>query len=162
MIHLLLLALMLTPVNPYPTPAPQATDAMVRRPPVVFPVWPDAAVIENSGSTNIAGYRIAVHPGGAAAYTTGGAVEHGTVSRATAHWLFAKLEAAGPLADLKAGHCMKSASFGSSTTLEWHGVRTPDLTCGGDPTVAELNRTVASIVRQLHVSPGPRRVHLQP
>ena len=158
MIHLLLLAATLAEVNPYPTPATAPTEALVRRAPVVFPAWPEAAVIENSGSTNLAGYRIAVRPDGSAAYTTAGGVEHGTVSRATTHWLFAKLEAAGPLPDLAVRSCMKSASFGSTLTLEWRGARTPDLSCGGGPMAAELSRTAAAIVAQLHIRPGPRRV----
>jgi hypothetical protein len=156
MFALLMLSLTLAQVMPYPSTAPNPAESIVRRPPVVFPAWPDAAVIENSGSTNTAGYRIAVRPSGEAAYTTGGNVERGTVSRATAHWLFAKLAAAGPLDALAVRHCMKSASFGSSTLLEWQGARSSDLSCGGDPTVAELNRTIGVILTQLRVSPGPR------
>jgi hypothetical protein len=154
MFALLLLSLTLTQVMPYPATPP--AEPMVRRPPVVFPVWLDAAVIENSGSTNTAGYRIAIRPDGEAAYSAGGAIERGTLPRATTHWLFAKLETAGPLDALAVRRCMKSASFGSSTTITWRGSGSPDLSCGGDPTVAELNRTIGVIRTQLHVSPGPK------
>jgi len=55
---------------------------------------------------------------------------------------------------------MKSASFGSSTTLTWQGAVSGDLSCGGGPTVAELNRTIGVILTQLRVTPGPRRARL--
>ena len=160
MFALLLFWLTLAPVMPYPSPAPNPAETMVRRPPVLFPAWPDAAVIENSGSTNIAGYRIAVRPDGTAAYIAGGDVQRGTVPLATAHWLFARLTAAGPLDALAVRRCMKRASFGSSTTLTWQGAVSGDLSCGGGPTVAELNRTIGVILTQLRVTPGPRRARL--
>ena len=109
------------------------------------------ATIVDSGSTNIGGYTVVVHPDYSADVSASGTTEHKTVGAPQARWLFAKLRAAMPLGNLPAGRCMKSASFGSSTTIAYDGQTTPDLTCVGDPTSRELARTVNVIVEQLHV-----------
>ena len=56
------LALLLTQTAPpsAPSPTTAANDAGVRRAPVAFTPSNDAAIIENSGSTNFAGFKIAV------------------------------------------------------------------------------------------------------
>jgi hypothetical protein len=98
------------------------------------------ATIVNSGSTNTSGFRIAVKRSGAAEYasiprgagahekepeTAGREIPNDLASR-----LFADLEAAKPLANLPAPHCMKSRSFGTRLTVEFGGETTPDLSCG--------------------------------
>jgi hypothetical protein len=98
------------------------------------------ATIVNSGSTNTAGFRIAVRRSGAAEYASipRGANAQNTeaeksgreIPKDLASRLFADLEAAKPLGALPAPHCMKSKSFGSRLTIEFGGESTPDLSCG--------------------------------
>lgn len=98
------------------------------------------ATIVNSGSTNAAGFRIAVRRSGKAEYhevARGAAAESAEPEKTgreipsdLAQRLFADLEAAKPLRSLPAPHCMKSKSFGSRLTIEFGGETTPDLSCG--------------------------------
>lgn len=89
----------------------------------------DGAVIANSGSTNTAAYTIKVWSGGMGQVALAGGEPR------TIHLdvdLVAKF-----FTDLKAardnpgtpGRCMKSASFGTTTTTLWHGWQSPDLQC---------------------------------
>jgi len=137
---------------------PAATDSPILRrpPPQAFVVPPDAALIVNGGSTNFAGFKIAVERDGTATYQQPSGVTQGRVSAATAKWLFEHLAADRPLDKLPSGQCVKSASFGSSTTIAWGGETSPDLGCPGDARVQELNRTVGVIERQLGVTAQPR------
>jgi hypothetical protein len=114
-------------------------------------------VIRNSGSTNTQSYTIAVRPDGSADVTVGAVTQHRQIEHSQTAWLFAKLEAAAPLAALPAPHCMRSASFGTTTTISYRGERTPDLSCGEDPVVKELARTARAIVDRLGISVMRRR-----
>lgn len=146
-----------TPVAPAPTVStttPAADDPLVRRGPATAPrllppMRPTDALIRNSGSTNTAGYTIVVHPDATVDMTTDGDVTHGTAGHAQVDWLFRKLRAAAPLDAMSGGRCMKSASFGSSTTITYDGKTSPDLTCGGDAMARELDRTASVIATQL-------------
>lgn len=167
----LLLALMVAQATTAPDAAPAASPQATatdggaiprgigfprgpRRAPVEMPaVAQGDAFIHNSGSTNAAGFGIVVHPDGTAdvADATSG-MQHKIVGRAQTKWLFAHLGAARPFADLHAGGCMKSASFGTTTTISYDGATTPDLSCAaGDPSVRELMRTVGVIENQLGI-----------
>jgi hypothetical protein len=159
-----LLFAQMTPASPQPAvspppPVPMITEGpMLRRPPRenVLVVPPGAALIVNGGSTNFAGFKIAVSRDGAAVYQTASGIARGRVAPATAQWLFAHLAADRPLDKLPPGECMKSVSFGSSTTIAWNGETTPDVTCAGDARLQELDRTVGAIEKQLGVSQEPR------
>jgi hypothetical protein len=120
---------------------------------------PDDAVIRNSGSTNVGGYVVVVHPDFSVDVYVNGGTQRTTVAPAQAKWLFAKLNEAMPLPDLAVTHCMKSMSFGTRTTIAYKGQVTPDLSCGGSDQTRELSRTAAIIVDQLGVKPvnGIRR-----
>lgn len=145
---------------PAPAVEPPPGGGNFRRLPVDIPnISPDDAVIRNSGSTNTTGYTIVVHPDYSADVYSNGATVHKQVDAPQAKWLFEKLKAAMPLAIVGAGRCMKSASFGTYTTIRYGGQATPDLSCGGGPAARELMRTVGIIVNQLGVSPamGMRR-----
>lgn len=95
----------------------------------------DSATIVNSGSTNTLGYSIQIWSDGKASIalqSKGGGSESTaktfTVPAATAARFFADLAAA------RAGNattvpCMKSASFGTSTRINWQGWESPDLSC---------------------------------
>jgi hypothetical protein len=144
--------------SPEPAPSAAASDSAgtgIRRiVPYGAPSYgPDDAVIRNSGSTNIAGYVIVVHPDFSADVYSNGVSDRKTLNAAQAKWLFAKLGEAMPLTSLGVARCMKSASFGSSTTIAYRGQTTPDLSCGGTDATRELARTAAAIVQQLGVMP---------
>jgi hypothetical protein len=123
------------------------------------------ATIVNSGSTNTAGFRIAVRRSGAAEYTS---VPRGAnarneeaeksgreIPKDLAMRLFSDLEAAKPLAGLPAPHCMKSKSFGSRLTIEFGGETTPDLSCGdgGNEHLRNIIRDVNEMIAYFRLKP---------
>jgi hypothetical protein len=102
----------------------------------------DVAVIVNSGSTNTAGFRIAVEQSGDAEYTPAprGAIRPSSGRPAQTHLqlpdtlvkrLYADLDAAKPFSSLPTQRCMKSASFGTTLTIALGVQESPDLSCGG-------------------------------
>jgi len=114
------------------------------------------AVVVDSGSTNTEGFRLEVDRSGKVRYTPAGRhgaaqpAAHSTarqVPAALARRLYADLESAKALASLpEGGPCMKSASFGSTLTVEYGGQTTPDLSCpGDDPHMQALARDAKEI-----------------
>jgi hypothetical protein len=102
----------------------------------------DVAVIVNSGSTNTAGFRIAVPQSGEAEYTpaprrvirpsSGPPAEtHLQLPDSLVKRLYADLDAAKPFSSLPTQRCAKSASFGTMLTIALGFQETPDLSCGG-------------------------------
>lgn len=87
------------------------------------------ATIVNSGSTNVAGYRLRVSPDGSTFLNQANLPLRRRLPHALVARFFAALREAGDLAALPDAHCMKSASFGSSTRIEYHGRISPDLSC---------------------------------
>lgn len=118
----------------------------------------EAVAIVDSGSTNRAGFRISLDAAGAAEMTLvprgRAAVSENAlpvrraIPQALAERLRADLAEARPLAGLPAARCMKSASFGSSLSVEAGNERTPDLNCGdgGNAELRKLIRDVREIV----------------
>jgi hypothetical protein len=100
----------------------------------------DSAVIVQSGSTNSGGFRIVVEKSGKAAYTplaakSGRQTEQvkpqsKQIANDLAGRFYSDLGSAGPLAGLPKPRCMKSASFGTTLTVEMAGQKSPDLSCG--------------------------------
>ncbi len=162
--------------SPPPEASPSASASTAAPPPDVmpgratFPRGPrrvpqevpslaaDDVLVRNSGSTNAAGYAIVIHKN----FTADVAGERKPVGEAQAKWLYAKLDEAKPFARLGMAHCMKSASFGSTTTITYEGETTTDLSCPGGPESRELMRTIGVIVTQLGVDtrPGSRAMRL--
>jgi hypothetical protein len=136
--------------------APSAKPA----PPVV-----QTAVIENTGSTNTQGYRITISATGKAEYMATerrGSVVEGkaqsvTVGASLAQRLLRDLKAAMPLSTLPVRHGMKSASFGTSTYVEYQGQRSPDLSFPGNAKAQALHDDAGDIARALHLGNAPRR-----
>ncbi len=123
-----------------PSPAPSASPSA------------QAATIVNSGSTNFPGYRIALEPSGVA-YVTNTRDDAHTVQRVDpklAERFFAAIAAVGPMSGISVMHCMKSASFGSTTTVTMNGATSPDISCGGDAKVAELAAAADSVAHAVH------------
>jgi hypothetical protein len=122
----------------------------------------ECAVIHNSGSTNTAAYTISVWPD-----ATGQVLASGTPSKQIS---LPKDLASRFFADLRAAqsdpgvpqHCMKSASFGTSTVVEWHGWKSPDLQC---PPFSHSVGALATDVRDIQSAADIRlgtihRIHL--
>lgn len=116
----------------------------------------DGATIVNSGSTNTAGYTITVWSDGTATSLVRGASSPTpfTVPKETAERFFSDVKAArGNGAQLQ--HCMKSASFGTRTVVQWHGWSSPDLQCPPfTPEVGALATDVQSLESAANIQPG--------
>ena len=87
--------------------------------------------ISVSASTNTKPYEYAITPNGKVVGTAK------TLPVALTNKLFRDARAAGQLDQVEIGHCMKSASFGTSTTVEFNGHTSPDLSCGSPNANAE-------------------------
>src|ERR1700688_5331830 len=105
------LALLLAQSAPPGAPSSSPNDVEVRRAPLAFTASNDAAIIENSGSTNFAGFKIAVESSGSALVSEPGGVRRGTVSRATTKWFFSHLATDRPLDRLAVARCVEAGSF---------------------------------------------------
>ncbi|MGB6984815.1 MAG: hypothetical protein WBD74_02430 [Candidatus Aquilonibacter sp.] len=124
----------------------------------------DAATIANSGSTNTVGFIITLWSDG-----TGSATMQGGTARAIAITpdlttrFFTDLHAAH-LETTPPQHCMKSASFGTATTVTWHAWRSPDLQCPSfSADLGALAKDVQAIEAAAGVMPGTlRRIGLPP
>lgn len=111
----------------------------------------DGATIVNSGSTNTPGYTIAVRSDGSATLAVRGRL--GMPANPPKSFSVSSTVAQQFMDDLKAardGHaagqpCMKSASFGTTTRVTWHGWTSPDLQCPPGGLLAPLARDVAQI-----------------
>jgi hypothetical protein len=110
-----------------PTPPPPA-EASAPATPV-----PNVATILNTGSTNTASYTITIDRQGKATVSVNGATPvSATVAKKLADKLFADIAATPALQSIANRGCMKSASFGTSTLLQYGGHVSPDLSCAGD------------------------------
>ena len=123
----------------------------------------DGATIVDSGSTNTGGYTIHVWSDGTAAVTyqnhtdTAASPKSFTFSPSVAARFFADLKAARA-GKAQAERCMKSASFGTSTHVYWHGWTSPDLDCPpGDPLTSAVFKDVNAIRSAGKVTPSPLR-----
>lgn len=96
---------------------------------------PSAAIVD-SGSTNTSGYRIDVSSDGAGTLTMrprqgmqGSTQPKGfRLSSTLTARFFSDLKAARD-SNVTGAPCMKSASFGTTTHVEWSGWKSPDLDC---------------------------------
>ena len=117
----------------------------------------DALLIVNSGSTNMAGYRIEVLPNGNMAYGSGATIRSGTLPAAVTQKLFGDVRAAVPFAQLALKPCPKSASFGSTTVLTYKNETSTDISCPGSPKAATLYADVQTVRQAAGVNLIPRR-----
>ncbi len=121
----------------------------------------DGASITTSGSTNTAGYTIKLHSDGSGAVAVTGRPEKAfTVDAALAEKFMSDAKAAredpGTLQ-----HCMKSASFGTTTTVTWHNYTSTDLQCPPlSSSVAMLAHDVQRIQQAAAVGAAPNRIRL--
>jgi hypothetical protein len=118
---------------------------------------PDAAVITDSGSTNTAGYRLVVYASRTVEWSVirrrishGCSQGTGKLPPELAQRFFRDLSDRMPLSKLPMGHCVKSASFGSTLRVSYGGTESPDLTCPASgieahkllSDLAEINRVL--------------------
>lgn len=124
---------------------------------------PDGAMIRNSGSTNTSAYTIKVWSDGRGEVSMGrmdGPGKSFTVDPDVAKSFFSNLRAArqDPGAP---GHCMKSASFGTTTTVQWHGWNSTDLQCPPwSQPVQALSANVRAITAAANIDTGFHRIPL--
>lgn len=123
----------------------------------------DGATIMNSGSTNTAPYSLKVWSDGRAAMIS--------AARVSTPFRVPGAETADFFRDValaranpgSPGHCMKSASFGTSTTVLWHGWTSFDLSCPPHGAQFALAADVRAIVGAAGVfNNPPRRIPLMP
>lgn len=126
------------------------------------------ATIVDSGSTNRAGFRIAVDRSGNAEVTpqlrrfgqdTPPVPIRKTLPGALVETFYANLKTAGRLDSLPAVHCAKSASFGSTLTVEFGNEKSPDLSCGDGSNPAL--RGLIEVVRQIVTLAGVQDMRLK-
>ncbi len=125
----------------------------------------DGAVITNSGSTNTAGFTIKVWSDGSAAEgpsgrsaTSTGPAKRFNVPTDLTRSFFAHVKAARDAGAASEGGCMKSASFGTRLTVQWHGWTSPDLSCpSSDATLQALAADVARLQAMAKPSTALRR-----
>ncbi len=125
---------------------------------------PDGATIHNSGSTNTSGFTITLWADGTGTVTMPNgkpraiAIAHDLTTRFFADLRAAKAESAPP------SHCMKSASFGTTTSVAWQTWRSPDLQCPPLPaSMGALANDVQSIEAAAGVDPAAlRRIGIPP
>ncbi|HLH42070.1 MAG TPA: hypothetical protein VKV74_03715 [Bryobacteraceae bacterium] len=116
------------------------------------------AVILNSGSTNTAGFRLTIEKSGNAEFApmprkygpqSPGSTESARykLPDAVVRRFYSDLEAARPLGNLPRTRCMKSASFGTNTIIQFGGEETPDLSCpnASDARTQALMRDIREI-----------------
>ncbi|MCF4968207.1 hypothetical protein [Nostoc sp. CMAA1605] len=117
----------------------------------------NVAVIVNSGSTNTIGYRIYVSPTGEANYVDGKGSGKGKLPKKISQKFFNDLKAAEPLSSLPVKQsCVKSTSFGTTTTISLGGQQSPDISCPGNEKAKKLDTDVIAIAKLLKVVNVPK------
>ncbi|GBE91901.1 hypothetical protein [Nostoc cycadae] len=117
----------------------------------------NVAVVINSGSTNTIGYRIYVSPTGEANYVDGKGSGKGKLPEKFTKKFFQDLKIAEPLSSLpvKPG-CVKSTSFGTTTTISLGGEQSQDISCPGNQKAQKLDRDIIEIAKILKVINVPK------
>jgi hypothetical protein len=129
----------------------------------------DGVVIHNSGSTNLPGYTIKLWSDGSATSVRAnragnevGQASNGSVPMDLVRKFFGDLSAAKHSGRVVGQTCMKSASFGSTTVVQYHGWTSPDLECPGDGFVVALASEAHQVAASLNTRRLPVRRPLMP
>lgn len=129
----------------------------------------DGIVIRSTGSTNFPGYTIKVWSDGSTWAVRSNKAGQQTsqpstqsVSKDLAQKLLADAKAAKLSGHVSGQSCMKSASFGSTTVVQYHGWTSPDLECPGDGFVIALGSDAKKIAAALQIVNAPTRRGLLP
>ncbi|MEH1910745.1 MAG: hypothetical protein V7L05_14805 [Nostoc sp.] len=116
----------------------------------------NVAIILNSGSTNTIGYRIYVSPSGEVNYVDGKGSNQGKLSEKLTKNFFRDLKIAEPLSNLPKQSCVKSVSFGTTTTIRLADQQSPDISCPGNVKAQSLDNDVIAIAKALNVVNIPK------
>ncbi|MGD0192538.1 MAG: hypothetical protein ABSD74_17510 [Rhizomicrobium sp.] len=108
-------------------------------------------VVENTGSTNSEGWRITIGSLGLATWQSGDGTGQSMLPAAMSARLMQDIARAGSLANLPAGMCAKSVSFGTRTFMSIDGDRSPDLSCPGNAKARALEGDIETIANFLSV-----------
>jgi hypothetical protein len=121
----------------------------------------DGAIVRNSGSTNTAPFAITVWSDASGEVRVqDGAPRAFAPPPDTVARFFSDLKAAHANPGTPQ-HCMKSASFGTSTTVAWHGWISPDLQCPpSSPAISALAQDVDALKQAAGILPTLRRIRL--
>ena len=123
------------------------------------------ATIENTGSTNTFGYTVTVSLTGnsyhVASVSNNGNIHNSETGnhenlRLEVKRFFSDLDAAMPLSSLPVRHGMRSASFGTRTTITYKGQKSPDLTFASDPRTTALEADIAAMTNIVHAATVPK------
>lgn len=121
----------------------------------------DGATIVTTASTNTAGYAVKIHSDGHGVVAVQNQQERAfTIDPSLAKKFLedAKAARANPGTP---GHCMKSASFGTATTVTWHNYTSIDLQCPPySQAVAMLAHDVQAIQQAAGVGAPVHRIRL--
>lgn len=110
-------------------------------------------VITDTGSTNRRGLNITIESSRPAVIEQRGGNKTTMNLDPELRAKFMKdVEAASPLNEVNARHCIKSVSFGSGAFITYKGTRSPDLSCPGqtDRLAAALQKDLDEIMAQVH------------
>jgi hypothetical protein len=117
-----------------------------------LPVPPGAAMILNSGSADLAGYRVVIAPDGTAVAVDGAGKGQRQLSADLTHTLFLDLAAAAPLSRLPSSSCAAGAAAVTPIVVSLGAETSPELTCPSDPKATALLEDIRAITRALYVT----------
>ncbi|HEX2571651.1 MAG TPA: hypothetical protein VH877_18975 [Polyangia bacterium] len=117
----------------------------------------NALVILNTGTTDTIGYRIVIPPSGEAFFVTGKGPGQKQLPAKLLKKLHKDLAAVGSLEQMAVRTpCPKPAASATTTTLQYHGQFSGDLTCAGDKRAVKLQKVITEVVKVLGVTNVPR------
>ena len=111
----------------------------------------NVAVILKTASTNTDCERFLVAPSGQVSFVIGDKTGQGMLQAPLTKNFFAAIKAAEPLSKLPIKpHCVKSASFGTSTFVSLDSQKSPDLSCPGNAKAKQLFDDSTAILAKFH------------
>lgn len=111
----------------------------------------NVAVILKTASTNTDCERVLVAPSGQVSFVIGDKTGQGMLQAPLTKNFFAAIKAAEPLSKLPIKlHCIKPASFGTSTFVSLDSQKSPDLSCPGNAKAKQLFDDSTAILAKFH------------
>jgi hypothetical protein len=112
----------------------------------------ELAAIQNSGSTNTLPYTITLYQDGSGTVTLQkeahiDIARHYMAGTFDAQQLTRQLQEVGDVSSIPYQPCLKSTSFGTRTTITYHGKTSPDLSCPGS-NLTPAQKTLIDTVMQ--------------
>jgi|GEM_PF-2258312 hypothetical protein len=140
-------------LTPTPSPIPTSTPAAVPTNPSNLLV-----TVNNSGSTNALPYAINIFAdGSASALVQNKPAQNFPAGTVDVKTLRALLQNIGDVSQID-GHCAKSVSFGTITTITYNKKTSGDISCVFTGTVYNLYTFISQLEQQLKISTARRAV----